>query len=55
MSSIKELAGWWYGSRYEKPDDDSAKHTALWDIRQSIEELKFYRQNVFKESVLPRK
>ena len=46
VSSIKELAGWWYKTSYAKPED--AQHTALFDIRQSLEELKFYRGAVFK-------
>ena len=33
----------------EKADDDGAKHTALYDIRNSIAELKFYRERLFKE------
>lgn len=48
VSSIKELAYWWYGVRYEKNDNEGAKHTALYDIRQSIAELKFYREQVFR-------
>jgi oligoribonuclease len=46
VSTIKELSGWWYGSKYEKPEE--GKHSALNDVRQSIAELKFYRQNVFR-------
>jgi oligoribonuclease len=41
VSTIKEMMHWWKNIRYEKPED--AKHTALQDIQQSIEELKFYR------------
>jgi oligoribonuclease len=44
VSGIKELAGCWYGVRYEKPP--GAKHTAMFDIQQSIAELKFYRDKV---------
>jgi oligoribonuclease len=46
VSTLKELAGWWYGVHHEKPD--GSHHTALWDIRQSIEELKYYRERVFR-------
>ncbi len=46
VSTIKELAGWWYKTSYAKSED--AHHTALFDIRQSLEELKFYRSQVFK-------
>ncbi|MBN2803542.1 MAG: oligoribonuclease [Deltaproteobacteria bacterium] len=46
VSSIKELAGRWY------PGFDSFSkkkaHTALSDIMESIEELKYFRKNVFK-------
>lgn len=48
VSSVKELAGWWYGIRYDKEDDEANKHTALYDIRQSIQELKHYQKNIFK-------
>ncbi len=46
VSTLKELAGWWYGQKFDKPD--LGKHTALHDVRQSIAELKHYRQTVFK-------
>ncbi|MFW6194947.1 MAG: oligoribonuclease [Chloroflexota bacterium] len=48
VSTVKELAGWWYGIHHRKPE--GAQHTALWDARQSIEELKFYRERIFKDS-----
>ena len=45
VSTIKELAARWY----EKLDPPSKKseHTALSDIRESIEELRWYREKVF--------
>jgi oligoribonuclease len=46
VSSLKELAGWWYDSKFEKPD--VGKHTALHDVQQSIAELKYYRQSIFR-------
>lgn len=46
VSTLKELAGWWYGSKFEKPE--SGKHTALHDVRQSIEELRFYRRTILR-------
>jgi oligoribonuclease len=46
VSSIKELAGWWFGVNHRKPK--GAQHTALWDTRQSISELKYYREHAFK-------
>lgn len=47
VSSIKEVAGFWFGTQFEKPDN--GKHTALHDVRQSIAELAYYRQNVFRQ------
>ena len=47
VSTVKELAGWWYNEKYPKPD--SGQHTALFDIRQSLEELRFYRKQIFKQ------
>lgn len=45
VSTIKELAARWY----EKLDPPSKKseHTALSDIRESIKELRWYREKVF--------
>ena len=48
VSTLKELAGWWYDVRFEKTDVHSEKHTALYDIRQSIEELRYYREHIMK-------
>ena len=46
VSTVKELAWWWYELKYIKPDD--GKHTALHDIEQSIAELRYLRQHVFR-------
>jgi oligoribonuclease len=46
VSTIKVLAKQWYGSKGEPPSKPSA-HTALEDIRASLEELKFYRDKCF--------
>ena len=46
VSSIKELARRWYPG-YEPPNKGKS-HRALDDIRESIEELRFYRQTLFK-------
>mgnify|MGYP006279491113 CR=1 FL=1 len=45
VSSIKELVMRWYDD-LEPPRKDT-NHRALDDIRESIEELKFYREHVF--------
>lgn len=46
VSTVKELGEWWYGTSYTKPD--SGKHTAMHDIQQSIEELRFLSKKIFK-------
>ena len=46
VSTVKELALWWYDVKYVKPD--TGKHTALHDIEQSIAELKHFREHAFK-------
>ena len=46
VSSIKELAARWYGPEL-RPPPKSSTHRALDDIRESIEELRFYRNTVF--------
>ena len=47
VSSIKELIRRWYPRVYFNAPAKSGGHRALADIRESIEELKFYRQAVF--------
>jgi oligoribonuclease len=47
VSSIKELVRRWYPRVYFNSPAKSGGHRALSDIRESIEELKFYRQAVF--------
>ncbi|GFR41432.1 hypothetical protein Agub_g2120, partial [Astrephomene gubernaculifera] len=48
VSSIKELARRWFPIAYKKAPRKTLAHTALSDIRESIEELKYYRTAVFK-------
>ena len=47
VSSIKELARRWYPRVYFASPDKSGNHRALADIRESIQELKYYRAAVF--------
>lgn len=47
VSTIKELAKRWYGEHLVKGFKKKSKHLALQDIRDSIEELKYYREKVF--------
>jgi len=47
VSSIKELARRWYPKAYYAAPAKSGSHRALADIRESIEELRYYRAAVF--------
>jgi oligoribonuclease len=46
VSALKELGHWWYGYKYRKPTE--RQHTALYDVQQSIEELKAYRKHILR-------
>ena len=50
VSSIKELARRWYPKIYFSAPAKTGNHRALGDIQDSIEELKYYRSNVFIEA-----
>ena len=47
VSSIKELARRWYPRAFFNAPVKSGGHRALADIRESIEELRYYREAVF--------
>ncbi|MBA3743295.1 oligoribonuclease [Sporichthya sp.] len=47
VSSIKELARRWYPRAYYSSPAKSGNHRALADIRESISELRYYREAVF--------
>lgn len=47
VSSIKELARRWYPRVYFNAPAKSGNHRALGDIKDSINELKFYREAIF--------
>lgn len=47
VSTIKEIAQRWYPKEANKIIKKN-KHTALADIIESIDELKFYREHIFK-------
>ncbi|MDQ3627715.1 MAG: oligoribonuclease [Actinomycetota bacterium] len=47
VSSIKELSRRWYPRAYYNAPAKSGNHRALADIRESIEELRYYRSAVF--------
>ena len=47
VSTVKELARRWYPEITAKQPQKKETHRALDDIRESIDELRFYRQHVF--------
>lgn len=47
VSTVKELGRRWYPSIYERRPSKQETHRALDDIRESIAELRFYRDNLF--------
>lgn len=48
VSTINELVARWYPGTLERLDK-GVRHRAVDDIRSSIEELRFYRQQVFRD------
>ena len=50
VSSVKELARRWNAKVYFNSPAKTGNHRALGDIQDSIEELKYYRSNVFIEA-----
>ena len=47
VSSIKELAKRWYPQVYFNAPKKTGNHRALGDIKDSIEELRYYQSNIF--------
>ena len=47
VSSIKELARRWYPKVYFNAPKKTGNHRALGDIKDSIEELRYYRDSIF--------
>jgi oligoribonuclease len=47
VSTIKELARRWYPDLFEKRPAKRETHRALDDIRESIDELRFWREQIF--------
>ncbi len=48
VSSLKELCRRWYPDVYSKRPNKTEQHRALDDIKESIEELRFYREELFR-------
>lgn len=53
VSTIKELARRWFPQIIAKQPQKNDSHRALDDIRESIDELRFYRQHVFTKPPEP--
>ncbi len=53
VSSIKELSRRWFPRAYYNAPAKGGDHRALADIRESIEELRYYRDAVFVPSPGP--
>jgi oligoribonuclease len=49
VSTIKELARRWYPEAYSGAPKKAGAHRALDDIKESIAELKYWRNTVFRE------
>ena len=47
VSTIKELARRWYPGVIDGAPKKATSHRALDDIRESVDELRFYRQKLF--------
>ncbi|XP_040992344.1 oligoribonuclease isoform X1 [Juglans microcarpa x Juglans regia] len=50
VSSVKALCMRWYPRDQKKAPSKENKHRAMDDIRESIMELKYYKENIFKAS-----
>jgi oligoribonuclease len=48
VSTIKELGRRWYPKDYSDLGKGSSAHRAMDDIKESVEELKYWRERVFK-------
>ena len=47
VSSVKELVGRWYPADHKMPREKKRTHRVTEDIRESIDELQYYRKKVF--------
>lgn len=48
VSTVKELCRRWYQEKYNNAPKKKGSHRALDDIKESIGELKYYRQAIFQ-------
>ena len=47
VSSVKELVKRWYPEDFKMPREKKQTHRVLDDIRESIQELRYYRKKIF--------
>ena len=47
VSTVKELCRRWYPATFKAAPRKAAGHRALDDIRESVEELRYYRSTIF--------
>jgi oligoribonuclease len=48
VSSLKELCRRWYPAEYKGRPGKNETHRALDDVRESIAELRYYRETILK-------
>jgi oligoribonuclease len=53
VSSLKELVRRWYPGVLAKLPDKDTSHRAMDDIRESVAELRHYREHVFRDAAEP--
>ncbi|HXW81942.1 MAG TPA: oligoribonuclease [Acidimicrobiales bacterium] len=53
VSTVKELARRWYPEAFADAPRKAGAHRALDDIKESLEELRFWRSTIFRERSLP--
>src|SRR5579871_2607494 len=53
VSTIKELCRRWFPVAVEGAPRKAGGHRALDDIRESVEELRYYRRTVFRDAAAP--
>lgn len=53
VSSVKELCRRWYPAVYSGKPEKAGGHRALEDVRESVAELVYYRDTIFRERNTP--
>ena len=48
VSTIKQLCSYWHPEIFKNAPKKALAHRALGDIQESIKELQYYRQHLFK-------